>query len=90
MTSDEIFARAIENLQRGPVRPSVWYDGDWCPWCAVADAKGDLEDEQDCDGDEADEALIEARVALQPYHRDPRQIEAQEALEILEGARGRK
>ena len=86
-TGNDVLARAHDILKAGPLKDSP--DGRWCPWCACAKAKGQLDSEHgitliDCITGGGDTPLIEARWALGRWnHIDTHALDQAAALDIL-------
>jgi hypothetical protein len=59
----EILQRAEQIISAGPV-VKPWDHGPFCPWCAIAQAKGVIETERGLSWDAYDGALALARAAL--------------------------
>jgi len=96
LTGLDVLRRAHEILTAGPLSNAC---APYCPWCAIAKAKGQLDDEHGVGLDiaecvlywdidvESDRPLIEARRALASWNTVNIATLTQEAsLEILEAA----
>lgn len=47
LTSADILSRAIEIVTTGPMKHPIDSHGQFCPWCAIGQAKGDIEREHE-------------------------------------------
>ena len=46
-THVDVLKKAKEEIEKGPL-PDGWNrHGSWCPWCAIAKAKGELDEQFD-------------------------------------------
>ena len=80
LSETDVLTRARAILAAGPVAQA--YDGQYCPWCAIAQAKSALDREHGTDGDMP---LILARMALYGYRDiDTLTLSQEGALEILD------
>jgi len=93
----EVLQRAYEILSAGPLPPDSC--GPYCPWCAAAQAKSELDEEYGTGLGmvevfiyyntevESDRPLIEARTALKPWATvDIANLSQDAALAILKDA----
>lgn len=80
----DIIDRAIADLTSAPVK-KPWTHGPFCPWCALAGAKGAIEKEEGLDWTALDGLLSIAALAVKG---DKERVYTQsEALTILQQAR---
>lgn len=96
----DVLKRAHEILSAGPLPEGAC--GDYCPWCAIAEAKSQLDKEHGSGLDlwgvviywdvetPADRPLVEARMALSEWNNlGGAALTKEEALAILESAWGK-
>jgi len=89
MTGADILQRAVEILSRGPLTEPDRNHGPFCPWCACADAKSQLEDEEELNVALSlmgfyDWPLVEARMALTRWNGvDVLALDQAAAIDIL-------
>lgn len=94
----DVLERAEQILASGPLEDHNC--SDFCPWCAIAQAKGQLDKEHGTEKNfltlilnldtelESDKPLMEARIALKEFNEvDPRDISQKRALEIIRKAK---
>lgn len=96
----DVINRAYKILKRGPLPEKDRADGDYCPWCALALAKGQLDqkygtalDFLEClyymeEETPADMPLVEARRAMAQWNDvDLKSLTQLESLAMLKEAR---
>lgn len=89
----DVVARAIMLVQDSKVQHDAAHSP-YCPWCACATAKSELDREYgitlvDCLAGSGDTPLIKARWALNPWnHIDEKMVTQDAALDILQTALG--
>ncbi len=75
-----VLKRAKEILDNGPLPEDHSEHGEWCPFCAIAMAKGQLDDEYGT-GIDFSEAIYEMAFGLTERGSDLPLIEAREAID---------